>query len=342
MAPEIIRNQPYDEKADIFSIGCILHMMLTGHAPKPKECGSYVTSKIRMQYVSQEMRDLLAWLMQPKPEDRPSAHEILQLPLLKRIGAKNWEHSARLDAQLLDNMYAYSSFPLLKKAALVAMVSRAESDDNFSSCIAKFMSLHSSKTSGLNAHDVYEALNAELIDDMADKAQRFLSGLPPFPSSPVGSVRRLARRRRRGAKTESEGAVADGRERFKKLLTQAAEDLIHKIDVSKDNQISYSEWLAATVDASWYTDKQRIKATFKLFDSDGDGVISQEDLKKVIPDVFNKVDVEHVLLESQHRLAHTGSGMSEKDFALLLQTRKPSHYTLTRIRDGLEQQLLPS
>jgi len=138
------------------------------------------------------------------------------------------------------------------------------------------------------------------------------------------------------------GPAVEGRELFRKELYLIAEDLVHKIDVGDDKEISYSEWLAATADASWYTDRQRIEATFKLLDCDGDGVISKEDLQRVIPNVFNKVDVLDVLLESQHRLARGSSGMNEKDFVILLQTHKPSNYTLKRIRAGFEDPLLPS
>lgn len=350
MAPEIIRHQPYNEKADIFSIGCILHMMLTGHPPKEKGCGHYISSKMRLRFVSEEMQELVSWLLQPRPEDRPSASEVYQLPLLRRQREQGWVHSARLDAQLLDNMYAYSSFPLLKKAALVAMVSRAESDANFSSCIEKFMSLDRQDSSDVTVTDLYKALRAELVEDMGDKARQLL-GLPsrgPGQSASGRAATRWPCRWRRptsppaapaGAEREAAGR---GLQRFQTELRKVAEDLVHKIDASATRSISYCEWLAATADASWYTNAERIQATFRLFDTDGDGVISQSDLKKAIPDVFQKVDVREVLLESEHCPEQQGLGIREKDFILLLQTHRPSKYTLKRIRAGFEDPLLPA
>ena len=33
MAPEIVLGRAYDSKVDVWSIGCIAHIMLTGNAP---------------------------------------------------------------------------------------------------------------------------------------------------------------------------------------------------------------------------------------------------------------------------------------------------------------------
>lgn len=351
MAPEVMRNQPYNEKADIFSIGCILHMMLTGYPPKVKDNGEYSISKVRLRFISEEMLKLVEWFMQPKPEDRPSAWEAYQLPALMKMRSQGWANSARLDVQLLDNMYAYSSFPLLKKAALVAMVSRAESDFVFSRCIAKFMSLEQG-TSGIGPEDMYKCLHAELVDDVGSQARKLVSSalgsgadcIQPKPCrlrrNPLGKRRQRREAAEAGAASPI-GDAAKGLERFQSDLLKVAEELVHRMDVSDSHRVSYSEWLAATVDFDWYADSQRITNIFRLFDVDSDGIISHSDLKRVLPDVFNKLEVEDVLLESQHCHTDRGVGMRQKDFALLLQTHRPSSFTLRRMRSGMEDALRP-
>ncbi|CAJ1455589.1 unnamed protein product [Effrenium voratum] len=123
MAPEIMRNQPYDHKADIFSVGCILHWLLTGHPPKAKEDGSYVMSKIRLNFVSAEARDLVHSLTRPEPQERPSAEEVLRMPLLRTSVERLRARSARMDAQLLDQMLGTQVF---KKLTVTAVLEEAQ------------------------------------------------------------------------------------------------------------------------------------------------------------------------------------------------------------------------
>lgn len=325
MAPEILQNQPYNEKADIFSIGCILHMLLTGHPPKPKQDGTYAVSKIRLQFVSAQGRELVHRLLQPLPDNRPSAAELSQMPLLQRSKDRVAEH-AGVDAQLLDQMYAYSSFPLLKKAALVAMVSHADSDEDFGPRIEKFSSLDRHNTSGIDAEDMHKSLSEELLGDMRHLARQALAR-----DHAMAGPRPVARRRRQQTSRKAT-------EHFRQELRADVEQLIHKIDASGTGQISYSEWLAATAPPSWYTDPTRISAAFRLFDSDGDGMISENDLKKVIPDVFKKLTVDAVLQESQLSAKET-SWISEEHFSLLLRTQNASCFTLRRIANGVEDPL---
>jgi len=307
---------------------------LTGYPPKPKDDGSYAISKIRLQFVSNQARDLIMQLMSENPEDRPSADEVARLPLLQSSRHKLWAKSVRLDEQLLDQMYAYSAFPLLKKAAVVAMVSRAESDADFLAAVEKFMSLASSMTSGVTVDDIHEALSQELMGDMQRSVfQTLRTSARPRLARPHGPGR-VGPERRRHRQSSSMA-----RARFNEELRAELEQLVYKIDVSGDGQLTYSEWLAATVEPLWYTDPQRIASAFRLFDFDGDGMISASDLKQVIPDVFNKLTVDAVLQESQLSAQQT-SWLTQEQFTLLLQTQNPSFFTLMRIANGVEDPLV--
>mmetsp|Transcript_11083 Transcript_11083/g.25185 ORF Transcript_11083/g.25185 Transcript_11083/m.25185 type:complete len:638 (-) Transcript_11083:256-2169(-) len=340
MAPEIIQNKPYDEKSDIFSMGCILHMLLTGHPPKQKEDGNYAISKIRLQFVSNEVRALIEQLMQPLPENRPTARQISRMPVLQKFRLRLSAKTIRLDAQLLDQMYAYSSYPLLKKAALVAMVSRAESDADFMPSIEKFLSLDSNMTSGIDADDVYEALSEELLGDMPRCVRQTLASAASDGRATAPGTTRALGQRRAGRRRERLSSKATT-QRFREEIRAEIEQLIHKMDASGTGQINFSEWLAATVEPSWYSDPVRISAVFRLFDFDGDGLISEDDLNNVIPNVFNKLTVDAVLQESQLGTKQH-SWIREEHFALLLKTENPSFFTLQRLAEGVEGPLVAS
>lgn len=316
MAPEILRHQPYDEKADIFSVGCILHWLLTGHPPKAREDGSYVMSKIRLNFVSDEARALLELLTRPEPQDRPSAEEVLRSPVLQGSARRLRARSARLDAQLLDQMYSYGSFPLLKKAAIVAMVTRAESDADFAPSIERFMSLDRNLTSGIDTEDIYGALSEEMLDDMRKLVRKSTAG-------EARSRRGRSRARRPNVTLPASRPKPPLECTMKKFQMELREDvarLVNKVDATGTGHISYSEWLAATADPAWYTDPLHISAAFRLFDFDGDGMISEEDLKCVIPDVFEKLTVKAVLQESQLSAKQT-SWINEECFSLLIRTQ---------------------
>lgn len=84
MAPEQIRNAAgVDHRADLYSLGCVLYVLLTGQLPFPytdlvqlHECivsGRYVRVSDRVPGVPREVDVLVAALLRPSPEDRPSS-----------------------------------------------------------------------------------------------------------------------------------------------------------------------------------------------------------------------------------------------------------------------------
>merc|ERR1711920_53444 len=154
-----------------------------------------------------------------------------------------------------------------------------------------------------------------------------------------GKTRRM---RKGGALCDTYSSKASlGSKRFKNDLRAEVDELVRRIDCDGNGSISYSEWLAATVDEAWYTDPARIAATFRLLDVDGDGNISADDLLKVIPAVFGGVAVEAVLQESQLS-AKPKSWLSEDQFSLLIRTGSLSTFTLQRMAEGNVDPLIVS
>lgn len=91
MAPEVIREQFYDEKIDMWSLGItIIEMMdrVPPHYLIRDEVELFKTILIESSptftysFPSMYMRGLVAWLLDEQPSTRPSAVDVLQVILL--------------------------------------------------------------------------------------------------------------------------------------------------------------------------------------------------------------------------------------------------------------------
>ena len=87
IAPEILNKQSYDCKADVFSVGVLLYILLSGRAPfyghnaneiikKNQTCRIYFNGD-EWQTVSTDSVDLVMQLTSVSPESRPSARQAL-------------------------------------------------------------------------------------------------------------------------------------------------------------------------------------------------------------------------------------------------------------------------
>ncbi|XP_014863381.1 PREDICTED: serine/threonine-protein kinase Nek1 isoform X6 [Poecilia mexicana] len=89
LSPEICENKPYNNKSDIWALGCVLYEMCTlKHAFEAGNMKNLVLKIIRGSYppvsvhYSQELRSLLAQLFKRNPRERPSIGNILDKPFL--------------------------------------------------------------------------------------------------------------------------------------------------------------------------------------------------------------------------------------------------------------------
>ncbi|XP_057209154.1 serine/threonine-protein kinase Nek1 isoform X2 [Triplophysa rosa] len=91
LSPEICENKPYNNKSDVWALGCVLYEMCTlKHAFEAGNMKNLVLKIIRGSYppvsvhYSQDLRLLLAKLFKRNPRERPSVSTILDKPFLTR------------------------------------------------------------------------------------------------------------------------------------------------------------------------------------------------------------------------------------------------------------------
>lgn len=98
LSPEICENRPYNNKTDIWSLGCVLYELCSLRHPFEGNSLHQLVSKIcRGRYspvparYSYELRLLVTQLFKVNPRDRPSVSSVLKRPFLEKHMSKHPE-----------------------------------------------------------------------------------------------------------------------------------------------------------------------------------------------------------------------------------------------------------
>eukprot|EP00698_Gefionella_okellyi_P017900 TRINITY_DN5309_c0_g1_i1.p1 TRINITY_DN5309_c0_g1~~TRINITY_DN5309_c0_g1_i1.p1 ORF type:complete len:968 (-),score=200.79 TRINITY_DN5309_c0_g1_i1:40-2943(-) len=90
LSPELCEDQPYNKKSDIWALGCVLYEITTlRHAFDGQNLPALVLKILRGVYppipdsYSQGLRELIDWMLQKRPEDRPDIDAVLSFPCVK-------------------------------------------------------------------------------------------------------------------------------------------------------------------------------------------------------------------------------------------------------------------
>ncbi|KAI9475750.1 MAG: hypothetical protein EXX96DRAFT_601658 [Benjaminiella poitrasii] len=101
MAPEVLTNN-YSAKIDIWSLGCTVLEMITGEHPWMELTTLAALYQIGLhnapaipEHISDEAKDFLRQCLQIKPEDRPTAIELLQHPFVQLKPSFNFKESLK-------------------------------------------------------------------------------------------------------------------------------------------------------------------------------------------------------------------------------------------------------
>ncbi|GIQ85199.1 hypothetical protein KIPB_006834, partial [Kipferlia bialata] len=86
MSPEIFRKEKYDEKTDIWSLGCVLYELVSGRHPFQASSMADLTHKLqaasfrKLTLESCPMALIINMMLRGTPSERPSAKKVLTLP----------------------------------------------------------------------------------------------------------------------------------------------------------------------------------------------------------------------------------------------------------------------
>lgn len=87
MAPEMLKHEPYSERVDVWSAGCVVFELCTGHAPYLGSNGAQIMFSILNSQLSfdqhewsrhgKSVEDFVETLLNRNHEERPSAKEVI-------------------------------------------------------------------------------------------------------------------------------------------------------------------------------------------------------------------------------------------------------------------------
>eukprot|EP00915_Cephaloidophora_sp_WS-2016_P003373 GHVH01004513.1.p1 GENE.GHVH01004513.1~~GHVH01004513.1.p1 ORF type:complete len:584 (+),score=81.74 GHVH01004513.1:177-1754(+) len=249
IAPEILKRN-YGPACDIWSVGVILFVLLSGYPPfsgeDDAEIISYVsTGKYTMEphfwgKISSEAKDLVRRMMEIDVKKRLTATEALEHPWFKLALANDnsaVNHKPLMVA--LRNMRAYTGNQSLLKAATLLLGSKLTTQAETEELTKVFRTLDLNHDGRLDRDEL------------------------------IAGYRTLI---------EARGFCA-------KLFS--ATDIVHevdavlsKVDFDQNGFIDYSEFISVAMDRSKLFSKDRLRAAFHTFDVDGSGQIDLSELRE--------------------------------------------------------------
>jgi calcium-dependent protein kinase len=128
VAPEVIRAE-YDEKIDIWALGVIAYLLLSGETPfggVDGECLETVRVNILKgtvvfepeelwQHVSEAGKTFIKRLLNPEASKRPTAKEVQSDPWLQTYGKKGTDEGAKLSPKLIQALVEFREYTDMRK-----------------------------------------------------------------------------------------------------------------------------------------------------------------------------------------------------------------------------------
>lgn len=269
IAPEILRGHGYTHAVDMWSMGVITYMLLSGKPPFAAREDSQILAKVRKakynfsgstwKTVSSDAHDFVAKLLEANPRKRIDAEMALQHRWLRA----NYDFSHHrppsgrlLDPSIVHSLRDFSKMSSIKRAALEAIAFSLNAKEIVDLRRA-FQTIDKDKSGQLTLQEVQEALIMEGMS--SEEVKKVFAGLNQDHQSTVSYSEFLAatlskrlyqseeRIREAFSRLDVDGSGFITADNLRKVMgddydSKRVEEMLHDADAEGDGKINYEEF----------------------------------------------------------------------------------------------------
>lgn len=247
VAPEVLRHS-YTGKADMWSLGVIAWMLLTGSPPfngsedvvlhKIKNCSIHYSS--RFDRLSMLAKNFLLSLLVLDPDERLSAQAALEHPWIR---SRHEYKETPIDMGILRSLRSYAHTSQFRRN-LLSMMAWSLSTEDRAELRSQFLLMDKDNKGTITPEDLQTIMKENFQIDAAE-----------------------------------------------------ARFLFESMDTDQNDEIEYSEFLAAALVGHVKVHEDVLRQTFCRFDSDGNGKIDYDELHALLGDSFSEADIKELIKE---------------------------------------------
>jgi calcium-dependent protein kinase len=174
VAPQVLQGC-YDELVDVWSAGVLMYVLLCGYPPFMGDNDKEITEAVlrgRFEFtpedwdmISEDAKELIAWMLAFRPEHRSSAKEVLDHVWIHDM-APHAHSTVPLCARRVQNLQKFCSMHPFKKATLGVIASLLH-EDKIAELRDMFRGMDKNGTGVLSAADLMEGMKKAGIGEIA-------------------------------------------------------------------------------------------------------------------------------------------------------------------------------
>eukprot|EP00934_Nitzschia_sp_Nitz4_P000490 Nitzschia sp. Nitz4//scaffold133_size116822//66538//68818//NITZ4_003809-RA/size116822-snap-gene-0.5-mRNA-1//1//CDS//3329535402//490//frame0 len=283
MAPEVLQGK-YTEKADVWSVGVLAFMLLSSQMPFYGRKKNHIVEQIlncqydfrgrRWKRISSQAKAFIDELLVLDPEERMDAHTALSCTWLnRRFSATTRGPDAEEENMARHAMLRYAGYTKLKKMALMVVAHKSSTDEI--GILRKVFQKYDKKKDGSICYEDFCSALSEFGHSEDDLKEM-------FDAVDLDGTGRIRYTEFLAATIEAQGAISEERlaEAFDRLDSddsgyisaanliellghdfpkEEIDQIIADADLTKDNQISYAEFLALWEDKAEHDRAEQLR-----------------------------------------------------------------------------------